>query len=189
VTTGAVVAGVPAAAQAPVQPSPSPTADQTPACERGLHKVRDYQRYGHRVYLHRAKVSSRAHHRLAYMQECQHTPRARRAVARLHNRFLALRAPRVRERTEMQHYKAHPLPWCTWGPESGIGRPEWSMLRYRQANVSGGDGGGKYQIMMSTWSNFGGRRYTQSPVAARPVVQERVARRIAADGLHHWVNC
>lgn len=91
------------------------------------------------------------------------------------------------ERVEMRHYKAHPMPWCTWGPESGRGRGEWSMARYRQPNVSGGTGGGKFQILVSTWNAFGGRG---QPHHARPVVQERIARRVLrGQGLAAWVNC
>lgn len=116
----------------------------------------------------------------AKKERCQ-TIRCQRRVSR--------RLRRKRERVEMRSYKARPLPWCTWGPESGRHRPEWSLARYRQPNVSGGSGGGKFQIVMETWFAFGGAVYSWSPVVARPVVQERVARRIARDGLQHWVNC
>lgn len=87
----------------------------------------------------------------------------------------------------MARYKAHPMPYCTWGPESGEGRPEWSMLRYRQPNVSGGTGGGKFQILTSTWAAVGGHG---EPYDAAPWVQERLARRVlAAQGLGAWVGC
>ena len=92
-----------------------------------------------------------------------------------------------RERKEMRRYKRRPLPWCTWGPESGRGRGEWSMTRYRQPNMSGGTGGGKFQIIVSTWRSVGGRG---QPHHARPVVQERLARRVRrSQGLGAWVGC
>lgn len=100
------------------------------------------------------------------------------------------RVSRKRERREMAGYKRHPLPWCTWGPESGAGRGEWSLARYRQPNVSGGSGGGKFQILTSTWFNHGGGALAGGPVVAKPVHQERVARRIyATEGPGAWVNC
>lgn len=106
-------------------------------------------------------------------------------------RVRAKRERRLRRalRKEMRGYRSNPLPWCTWGPESGAHRGQWSMARYRQPNVSGGTGGGKFQILISTWYNFGGGAYAGNPIYAKPVYQERVARRIAADSLKHWVNC
>jgi hypothetical protein len=90
-------------------------------------------------------------------------------------------------RVEMREYHQNPMPWCTWGPESGAGRGEWSMRRYRQPNVSGGTGGGKFQILLSTWWAVGG---WGQPQQARPVVQERLARRVKrAQGLTAWVGC
>jgi hypothetical protein len=87
----------------------------------------------------------------------------------------------------MRTYKRRPMPWCTWGPESGVGRGEWSLARYRQPNVSGGTGGGKFQILTGTWWAHGGWGL---PQFARPVVQERVARRVkGSQGLGAWVNC
>jgi hypothetical protein len=95
-----------------------------------------------------------------------------------------------RERAEMRRYRRNPMPWCTWGPESGRGRGQWSMARYRQPNVSGGSGGGKFQILDSTWHGFGGGRYASTAYRARPVYQERVARRILrGQGLGAWVGC
>lgn len=90
-------------------------------------------------------------------------------------------------RVEMREYRVHPMPWCTWGPESGRGRGEWSLARYRQPNVSGGSGGGKFQVLLSTWRSVGG---WGQPYHARPVVQERLARRVRQrQGLGAWVNC
>lgn len=92
-----------------------------------------------------------------------------------------------RERVEMRSYRHRPMPWCTWGPESGAWRSEWSLARYRQPNVSGGTGGGKFQILVGTWWAHGGWGL---PQFARPVVQERVARRVKrSQGLGAWVNC
>lgn len=95
------------------------------------------------------------------------------------------------ERVEMKHYKKDPMPWCTWGPESP-GHPEWSRARYLVWNLGGTSierASGKFQIIGPTWRAFGGKRYARYAAYAKPVYQERVARRIARDGLHHWVNC
>lgn len=97
------------------------------------------------------------------------------------------RVARVSRAREMHRYREHPMPWCTWGPESGVGRGEWSVARYRQPNVSGGSGGGKFQLALSTYWAFGGRG---QPHHARPVVQERIARRVLrGQGLGAWTNC
>jgi hypothetical protein len=94
------------------------------------------------------------------------------------------------KRVEWKRYKANPMPWCTWGPESGKGRPQYSTLRYRQPNVSGGTGGGKFQILDSTWAYFGGLKYAKHAHDAYALQQERVARRIlSGQGLSAWVNC
>lgn len=102
------------------------------------------------------------------------------------------RVVRKRLAREMRRYKAHPLPWCTWGPESGRGRGEWSMARYRQPAIGQGPraGGGKFQIIDSTWENIGGLRFGVHAYNARPVFQERLARVIASWGISsQWVNC
>lgn len=72
------------------------------------------------------------------------------------------------------------LPYCTWGPESGGS--------YSAYNPSSG-AAGKYQIIPSTWAAFGGLKYAGSASAATPAQQDEIAAKIAADGLHHWVNC
>lgn len=102
------------------------------------------------------------------------------------------RVTRKHEAREMRRYKAHPLPWCTWGPESGAGRPEWSMQRYRQPAIGQGPvaGGGKFQIIDSTWRANGGSAHAAHAQFARPVHQERVARRVmAGQGANAWTNC
>jgi hypothetical protein len=82
------------------------------------------------------------------------------------------------------------MPYCTWGPESGVGNGEWSMVRYRMPNSAGGTGGGKFQIMDPTWAGFGGLAYAKHAHWAAPVFQERVARRVLrGQGLGAWVNC
>lgn len=107
-------------------------------------------------------------------------------------RVKAKRAKRLRqkERREMRYYRRHPMPWCTWGPESGAYRGQWSMARYRQPNISGGTGGGKFQILDDTWIRHGGRAYALHAHWAKPVHQERVARRIMrSQGPGAWVGC
>lgn len=94
-----------------------------------------------------------------------------------------------RDRVLMRYFRARPMPWCTWGPESGpVSRrsPEWSGPRYRVVN--GGSGaGGKYQFIPSTWRAIGG---AGAPQDARPVEQERKARvLLRVQGLGAWVNC
>lgn len=96
-----------------------------------------------------------------------------------------------RDRAEMRRYKRHPMPRCTWWGESGAGLPEWSLRRYRARNPSS-TAGGKYQILDSTWRAFGGPDYPGSHDAsrARPVLQERIARRVLrGQGLGAWVLC
>lgn len=119
-------------------------------------------------------------------------------VERVKKRFI-----KERERAEWREYKVHPMPWCTWGPESGdrvgVNPPEWSMRRYRQPAIGQGPdaGGGKFQIIDRTWHAYGGGAYARTAYRARPLHQERVARRIAfagtvryrPQGLSAWVNC
>jgi Transglycosylase-like domain len=118
----------------------------------------------------------------AHQGEACHTKGCvKRVVARWH-------------RAEMLRYKRHPMPYCTWGPESnwdpatGVsfhGRP-WAIGRYRVINPSSG-AGGKFQIMPTTYHAVGGRG---APHQSPPVVQERLARRIWAwQGPQAWVNC
>ena len=100
------------------------------------------------------------------------------------------RKQRLALRREMQGYKKNPMPWCTWGPESGVSRGQWSLARYRQPNVSGGTGGGKFQFLTSTWYAIGGGRFASQPHYAAPVYQERMARvLLRVQGLGAWVNC
>jgi hypothetical protein len=73
------------------------------------------------------------------------------------------------------------LPYCTWGPESGGD--------YTAHNTSGSGASGKYQIIRGTWAAFGGTRYAPEAAQATPAQQDEIAAKIAADGLHHWVNC
>lgn len=89
----------------------------------------------------------------------------------------------------MEGYRALPLPYCTWGLESGPPskqNPEWSGPRYSAYNPTSG-ASGKYQILATTWAYFGG---PGSPLTARPVVQERIARRVMiGQGPRAWVGC
>lgn len=98
------------------------------------------------------------------------------------------RVQNAREKREWRRYKRHPMPYCTWGPESGSGG-QWSMSRYRALNRSSW-AGGKFQALPSTWRAFGGGRYSSYAHTARPLHQERVARKILrGQGLGAWVNC
>lgn len=103
-------------------------------------------------------------------------------------------------RVAWRHYKKHPLPWCTWGPESDwnpltgasyIGKP-WVRGRYRVKNPKS-TAGGKYQILDMTWYGFGGSyqgRVRHPAAYASRVEQERVARRVLrGQGLGAWENC
>lgn len=82
------------------------------------------------------------------------------------------------------YYRAHPMPWCTWGPESGGD--------YTARNPTS-TAGGKYQMLDSTFHSVGGPDYpnlTHDAAYAPPLVQETMARRVlAAQGLQAWVNC
>lgn len=181
-------------------PSTAVAQEPSSACEVTQAK---YARYTRTVYREREKISDLARDRIYRLLKCAKSEEAERNMVELRRREARDREERQREenapyrfalaswsdRVEMARYMSHPMPWCTWGPESGVGRPEWSLQRYRQPNVSGGSGGGKFQILTSTWIAFGGLQYASGPVVASPVHQERIARKIAGDSLHHWVNC
>jgi len=95
------------------------------------------------------------------------------------------------ERWAWRHYRAHPMPYCTWAYESGTWGSPWRSSRYRARNRSS-TAGGKYQILDRTWYAFGGRRYADShPAAVAPALeQEKIARRVlAGQGIHAWVKC
>lgn len=96
------------------------------------------------------------------------------------------RVARKSEGREMRGYYRRPMPHCTWWGESGRGLPEWSPRRYRALNPSSA-AGGKFQMLPSTFRAFGGRGMAH---VARPVVQERIARRVLrGQGLGAWVLC
>jgi Transglycosylase-like domain len=70
------------------------------------------------------------------------------------------------------------LPTCTWEPESG---GDWHAV-----NPSSG-AGGRYQIMPSTWAEYGG---TGLPQDASPAEQTAIAERIMQSvGPSAWANC
>lgn len=76
-----------------------------------------------------------------------------------------------------------PMPYCTWGPESGGS--------YTARNPIS-SAGGKYQIIDGTWYANGGSHYADShpAAAAPPLEQELVARNVlASQGPGAWVNC
>lgn len=91
------------------------------------------------------------------------------------------------------HYRAHPMPACTWLYESGEGAgPEWPPSpRYRVPNSTGSSASGKFQILDSTWIAYGGTyRGYRSPAASPPLEQEKVARRVyAGQGIGAWAAC
>lgn len=92
-----------------------------------------------------------------------------------------------------RHYRAHPMPRCTWVNESGpVARyAEYGRNRYRVRN-SQSTAGGKYQILDGTWYAFGGGRYRDSHPAAvaPPLEQEKIARRILrGQGIGAWMGC
>lgn len=89
----------------------------------------------------------------------------------------------IREQRLWAFYRAHPMPWCTWGPESGGS--------YTARNPVS-SAGGKFQIIDSTWYANGGSYYADShpAAAAPPLEQEKVGRNVlASQGLGAWVNC
>lgn len=101
----------------------------------------------------------------------------------------------------MRGYKAHPMPWCTWGPESSgppYTVPEWSLQRYRINNPTS-TASGKFQMLDGTFHAYGGEDFYGSHDASKalPVIQERVARRVLIRGWHGtppqglgaWSNC
>lgn len=112
---------------------------------------------------------------------CQHSARSKRIVRFHLRRYKAAHAIRVR----WAYFKSHPMPYCTWGHESGEGVPEWPpSARYTTPNSQGSGAYGKYQIMPSIWvANGGGASWA-------PLEQERVARNLyAARGTQPWSGC
>lgn len=107
----------------------------------------------------------------------------------------------VRRHTDeaWRRYHAHPMPVCTWEPESSVdpatganyyGRP-WARGRYRIRNPYS-SAAGKFQILDSTWDNIGGPDYPGSHDAAQasPLLQEKLARvLLAISGPGAWVKC
>lgn len=88
------------------------------------------------------------------------------------------KAQTCKDRVEWKRYRRAPMPWCTWGPESGG--------NYRALNRSS-MAGGKYQMLPSTFHAYGGWGW---PHLARPLIQERIARRVLrGQGLGAWVMC
>lgn len=95
-------------------------------------------------------------------------------------------------RLKWRRIKAHPMPRCTWEPESSwdpatganyFGRP-WARGRYRVRNPHS-TAGGKFQILYSTWLGHGGKPHGNAAYAP-PLEQETIARRIP---LGQWANC
>lgn len=91
-----------------------------------------------------------------------------------------------------RHYRAHPMPYCTWAYESGTWGSPWRPSRYRAKNPSS-TAGGKFQILDRTWYAFGGSyqgRVSHPAAYASALEQERIARRVlAGQGLGAWVGC
>lgn len=89
-----------------------------------------------------------------------------------------------------RHYKANPMPVCTWLPESGPGSP-WRRSRYRVKNWSS-TAAGKYQLLDITAHSAGIPDYpgTHDAAKASPLMQEKAARRVlATQGRGAWVGC
>lgn len=111
---------------------------------------------------------------------------SRACIERVKHRQLthARRERARREAREWRRYRNDPMPWCTWGPESG---GDWT------ARNPSSSAGGRYQIIASTWYAMGGPATWDSrwpAAAARPLIQERIARRVLhRQGLHAWVRC
>lgn len=122
-----------------------------------------------------------------------------RELRRCANSTQAQRNMRAAERDEREwrKYRQHPMPRCTWVNESGNARiSEYASIRYR-ASSRRSTADGKYQILSSTWAAYGGLAFAATALKARPLEQERVARRImwTGHGPHKpqgqgaWVNC
>jgi hypothetical protein len=89
--------------------------------------------------------------------------------------------------------KAHPMPRCTWIPESGplslYG--QWSPRRYRVKNSSS-TAAGKFQMLDQSAHAAGIPDYpgTHDAAKASRLAQEKAARRLLAmQGPGAWVNC
>jgi hypothetical protein len=121
----------------------------------------------------------------AYARPADHKPCPDSCVARVKHRVhhQHVEARHRREAREWRYYRAHPMPYCTWGPESGG--------NYRAMNPTS-SAGGKYQMLNQTFHTYGGPFYGTGHDAAYapPLVQERVARRVLrGQGLGAWANC
>lgn len=122
-----------------------------------------------------------------------HIPVAHIARCQTHVCWRRVHARRVRAFL-WRRIRSHPMPWCTWGPESSgppYTIPAYSSKRYSARNPSS-SAGGKFQIIDSTWITSGGTPYRSSHPAAvaPPLEQERVARVVLHNGgLGQWANC
>lgn len=112
----------------------------------------------------------------------------------------AARVRRKAERREWRRYRARPMPSCTWRDESGDASvAEFALSRYGQMNPTS-TAGGKFQMLDGTFHAYGGEDVagvTHDAARVRPIVQERIGRRVAysgygatpPQGLGAWARC
>jgi len=151
-------------------------ASPTDSCSLRYHQVSQL-RYIREVY-HRSSVSKRARRKIRRMASCSYSEEAARNMRRLRSRQARAREERVN------------ADECT--PFGDWAIPPYIVMRESRGrnvpNSSGSDASGFYQIMRSTWINFGGRvrgvRY--EAMAAPKSEQDCVAERIWANGSQHW---
>lgn len=177
----AAVVSFPADAAQPQQPVVGVAAQDgplDPRCPRGRHSLQDYRVY-HRKVFRRAKVSLRAHVRIAYMQKCQISAWGKRMAVRYHDRFKAEReAQQAREAAERVmaglEGTLNAIAQC-----ESHGDPD--------AISASGTYRGKYQFDLSTWASVGG---SGDPAAASESEQDRRAAMLyRSGGPGRWPVC
>ena len=155
-----------------------------------LYTREDFHRAARKAFDGKRRSTRHERRTLSRVLRCQRHAKSRPLLLDHRKRYRHGHLLKLRVVLEWAHYRSHPMPYCTWGPESGGD--------YRARN-SVSTAGGKYQILDSTWAAFGGHNHASRWDAsyAPRLEQERIARRIAylgwsihpPQGLSAWVNC
>lgn len=181
----AIAAPLVGATESPTTPQPKTVGITTPkaplrnGCSK-LYNRSAFRRVARTVYRSPSHVTRHEKRVILHVLHCQQTARSERWARHLLKKW----KKRHKVVVEWHYYKTHPMPWCTWGPESGG--------NYRAKNPTS-TAGGKYQILDGTWyANGGSHGYPlDHPAAyAPPLEQERVGHTLyRRSGGSPWVNC
>lgn len=163
---------------APQQITPAPTpAPLRNGCEV-LYKARYHRRYVESVY-RRPVISKQARQKMIRLTKCQRTKNLERRAKKFERKQRALRRYRIAlDRV---------TPFGNWAIPSYIVMCE-SGGNFRSVNTSNPNRpAGAYQIITSTWSAHGGRRFAWAADAASPLAQHIIAGRIwRSGGASQW---